>query len=100
MSGRFAAAAVSGAKATAADPAPAYDRAVKQAFYSRLRHRAKLMSFLERKPARFDVLFRQLEGAPRFADLLQHDRNDFTPAQWLYLYGQAMRFGVSAAFIA
>ena len=100
MSGRFAAAAVSAAKAGAADPAPAYDRATKHAFYSRLRHRAKLMSFLERKPARFDVLFRQLEGAPRFADLLQHDRNDFTPAQWLYLYGQALRFGARAAFVA
>lgn len=97
MSGRFAAAAVA---ARGGDPAPAYDRALKHAFYARLRHRHKLMQYLERKPARFDILFRQLEGAPRFAELLQHDRNDFTPLQWLYLYGQAARFGLRSAFAA
>ena len=96
MTGRFAAQAVA---ARTGDPAPAYERATKHTFYARLRHRAKLMSFLERKPARFDVLFRQLEAAPKFADLLQHDRNDFTPAQWMYLYAQAARFGARAAFV-
>jgi flavin-dependent dehydrogenase len=96
LSGRFAAAAV--AARGAADPAPAYERATKHAFYARLHHRQKLMRFLERKPARFDVLFRQLERAPRMAELLQHDRNDFTPPQWLYLYAQAARFGLRAAF--
>jgi flavin-dependent dehydrogenase len=100
MSGRFAAEAVSRGKREAQDPAPAYERATKRAFYARLHHRAKLMAFLERKPARFDLLFRQLEGTPRFAELLQHDRNDFTPAQWLYLYAQAARFGLRAAFVA
>ena len=99
MSGRYAAAAVSAGNRDARDPAPAYDRATKRAFYARLRHRQKLMSFLERKPDRFDILFRQLEGAPRFAELLQHDRNDFTPPQWLYLYAQAARFGLRAAFV-
>jgi digeranylgeranylglycerophospholipid reductase len=94
MSGRFAAAAV--ASHRSGDPAPAYERATKHAFYGRLRHRAKLMHFLERRPARFDVLFRQLERAPRFAELLQHDRNDFTPLQWLYLYAQAARFGLTS----
>jgi flavin-dependent dehydrogenase len=98
MSGRFAAAAAAAAKRTRADAAPGYERATKHAFYARLHHRQKLMSFLERKPARFDVLFRQLENAPRFAELLQHDRNDFTPPQWLYLYAQAARFGLRAAF--
>jgi flavin-dependent dehydrogenase len=98
MTGRYAASAVRGGKRAAGDPAPAYERATKHAFYARLRHRAKLMSFLERKPDRFDVLFRQLEATPRFADLLQHDRNDYTPRQWLYLYGQAARFGLRAAF--
>lgn len=100
MSGRFAAAAAGAARHGARDPAPAYAAATKHAFYARLRHRSKLMSFLERKPARFDVLFRQLEGTPRFAALLQHDRNDFTPLQWCYLYAQAARFGVRAAFVA
>jgi flavin-dependent dehydrogenase len=96
MSGRFAAAAV--AARGAGDPAPAYERATKHAFYARLHHRHKLMRFMERKPARFDVLFRQLEKTPRMAELLQHDRNDFTPPQWLYLYAQAARFGLRAAF--
>ncbi len=99
MSRRYAAAAVSAGKRAGRDPAPAYDRATKHAFYARLRHREKLMSFLERKPDRFDILFRQLEGAPRFAELLQHERNDFTPRQWMYLYAQAARFGLRAAFV-
>jgi geranylgeranyl reductase len=98
MTGRYAASAVHAGKRDVRDPAPAYERATKHAFYKRLRHRAKLMSFLERKPDRFDVLFRQLEGTPRFADLLQHDRNDYTRRQWLYLYAQAARFGLRAAF--
>jgi geranylgeranyl reductase len=98
-SGRYAAEAVGAAKRAGCDPAPAYERATKRTFYARLRHRAKLMAFLERKPDRFDVLFRQLEGAPRFAELLQHDRNDFTPPQWLYLYVQAAKFGLRAAFV-
>jgi flavin-dependent dehydrogenase len=95
MSGRYAAAAVAAAR-DGRDPAPAYARSTKGAFYGRLRHRHKLMSFLERRPARFDVLFRQLERTPRFYDLLQRDRNDFTPLQWLYLYAQAARFGAAA----
>jgi hypothetical protein len=54
------------------------------------------MTFLERRPARFDVLFGQLESTPRFAELLQRDRNAFGPWEWLYLYGQALRFGLAA----
>jgi hypothetical protein len=54
------------------------------------------MGILERKTARFDLLFRQLEKAPRLAELLQHDRNDFTLPQWAYLYAQAARFGLTA----
>jgi geranylgeranyl reductase len=97
--GRFAAAAAAQARHDrGGDAAPAYERATKHAFDRRLRHRHRLMEFLERKPARFDVLFRQLEATPRFAALLQHDRNDFTPLQWLYLYAQAARFSIGAAF--
>jgi len=90
-SGRFAAEAVARAR-RGGDPAPRYARSVKRAFYGRLRQRHKLMGFLERRPARFDVLFEQLDRTPRFAELLQHDRNDFTPAQWMYLYAQAATF--------
>jgi flavin-dependent dehydrogenase len=93
-SGRIAAEAVSAARN--GDAAPAYERAVKRRFYGRLRHRHKLMTLLERKPARFDVLFGQLESTPRFAELLQRDRNAFTPAEWLYLYLQAAKFSLAA----
>ena len=97
MTGRFAAEAVGALRAgRASDAARRYERATKRAFYGRLRHRQKLMTFLERKPARFDVLFRQLEATPRFAELLQRDRNAFTAREWLYLYGQAMTFTLSA----
>ena len=97
MSGRFAAAAVSAAKkSTRHAPGTAYERATRQAFYGRLHHRHKLMTFLERKAPRFDVLFTQLARTPRFAELLQHDRNDFTPLQWLYLYAQAAKFSLRA----
>ena len=93
-SGRIAAEAVAAPRG--GDAVPAYERGVKRAFYGRLRHRHKLMALLERKPARFDVLFRQLEATPRFFELLQRDRNAFTPLEWLYLYGQAAKFSLSA----
>jgi hypothetical protein len=41
-------------------------------------------------------LFEQLEATPVFADLLQHDRNDFSPLQWMYLYAQAAKFSLRA----
>jgi flavin-dependent dehydrogenase len=98
MTGRFAAeavAAVRGGRST--DAAPGYQRAVQRTFYGRLKHRHHLMNFLERKPVRFDVLFRQLADSPRFSALLQRDRNDFSPWEWLYLYAQAARFSLAAA---
>ncbi len=95
--GRLAAEAAGAVRAgRARDAAPGYQRAVRRAFYGRLAHRHHLMQFLERKPARFDVLFRQLAGTPRFAALLQRDRNDFSPWEWLYLYAQAARFSLAA----
>jgi flavin-dependent dehydrogenase len=95
--GRFAAEAVDAVRTgRVRDAAAGYQRAVQRAFYGRLRHRHHLMTFLERKPARFDVLFRQLAENPRFSALLQRDRNDFSPWEWLYLYAQAARFSLSA----
>ncbi|MBV8150998.1 MAG: NAD(P)/FAD-dependent oxidoreductase [Candidatus Eremiobacteraeota bacterium] len=96
-SGRVAAEAIATARRAARfNPGELYRRAITRAFYGRLHHRHKLMRFLERKPARFDVLFTQLAGNPRFAELLQHDRNDFTPMQWAYLYRQAAAFSLRA----
>jgi flavin-dependent dehydrogenase len=95
--GRLAAAAAANVRrGRVRDPAHSYERATQAAFYGRLRHRHKLMTFLERKPARFDILFEQLEATPKFADLLQHDRNDFSAGQWMYLYAQAAKFSLRA----
>ena len=79
-----------------ADAAPRYERAVKNAFYGRLRRRQRLMTFLERKPARFDVLFRQLQTTPRFAQILQGDRSKLSGWDRMYAYAQAMKFSLSA----
>jgi len=95
--GRFAAEAVVARRRDArVKPAVHFERAAKRAFYGRLHHRHKLMTFLERRPARFDVLFQQLERTPKFAQLLQRDRNDFTLQEWLYLYRQAFAFSLRA----
>jgi flavin-dependent dehydrogenase len=97
LSGRFAAAAVAAArKRSGRDASRAYEERLKKTFYGRLRHRHKLMAFLERRPVRFDLLFEQLARAPRFADLLQHDRNDFSLGEWAYLYAQAALFSMRA----
>jgi flavin-dependent dehydrogenase len=97
MSGRLAAQAVALAKRGRTKIAGRhYERALKDVFYGRLRHRHRLMTFLERRPVRFDVLFEQLAGAPRFADMLQRDRNDFSLAEWAYLYAQAALFSIRA----
>jgi digeranylgeranylglycerophospholipid reductase len=95
--GRLAAAAVAAVRSgRRGDPARTYERAAKAAFYGRLKHRHHLMAYLERRPARFDVLFEQLEATPVFANLLQHDRNDFSASQWMYLYAQAAKFSLRA----
>jgi flavin-dependent dehydrogenase len=97
MTGRLAAeAAVAVRRGRQRDPARWYERAVRRTFYRRLEHRYRLMKMLERKPARFDVLFRQFAENPRFADLLQRDRTAFGPMEWMYLYAQAAKFGLAA----
>lgn len=97
MSGRLAAEAVVARKrGQISAPAERYERRLKAMFYSRLRHRHKLMTFLERKPVRFDVLFEQLARTPRFVDMLQRDRHDFSLGEWIYLYSQAALFSLRA----
>jgi geranylgeranyl reductase len=99
MSGRFAAEAMAQKrKGLVALPAQLYERLTKTAFYGRLHHRHKLMTFLERRPKRFELLFEQLTRSPRLADLLQRDHDDFSLSEWLYLYTQAAQFGLRTAF--
>ncbi len=97
MSGRIAAQAVSAARhGRTASPGRQYERDLKGVFYGRLRHRHKLMTVLERRPGRFDVLFEQLARAPRLARMLQRDRNDYSFGEWTYLYAQAALFSIRA----
>ena len=84
MTARVAAPALADARA-GRTPAPGrqYERNVKAIFYGRLRHRHKLMTFLEHRPKRFDALFAQFANEPRLAAMIQRDRNDFTFAEWI-----------------
>lgn len=94
MSGRMAAQAVTAARA---HPVRAYERygaALKKRFYGRLRHRAELMRFLERKPSRYAKLFDQLARSPRFVDILQREDHERSLGERAFLYGQALRFAV------
>lgn len=96
MSGRFAAESVGQARRGGPDAPWRYERAVQRRFYRRLRHRTRLMHYLEERPARFGVLFEQLAKAPRFADILQREDHERTMMDRMYLYGQALRFAVRA----
>jgi flavin-dependent dehydrogenase len=97
FSGRLAAAAVADARrGKTRAPGLQYESLLKKIFYGKLRHRHKLMTFLERRPVRFDVLFEQLAGSPRFASMLQRDRNDFSLGEWAFLYAQAALFSIRA----
>jgi geranylgeranyl reductase len=100
MSGRIAAACVADEPARPVAAAARYARAVAERFSHRLAHRVKLMRFLESVPKRYGVLFEQLAGTPRFADVLQKEDCERTMGDRIYLYGQALRFAVRAAAFA
>ena len=92
MSGRFAAEAVTASRARPERAHARYGAALKKRFYNRLRHRAELMRFLERRPSRYAVLFDQLAKSSRFVDILQREDRERTFFERLFLYGQALRF--------
>jgi geranylgeranyl reductase len=96
MTGRMAAEAVAFARRTQAAAHERYERTVKQRFYRRLRHRARLMRYLEQRPSRYALLFEQLAKAPRFADILQREDHERTMLDRFYLYGQALQFAARA----
>jgi geranylgeranyl diphosphate/geranylgeranyl-bacteriochlorophyllide a reductase len=95
MSGRIAADAVSRDREDPARAAARYARSLRERFVRRLNHRATLMRFLERAPARYGLLFEQLAGTPRFADLLQKEEWQRSFGDRCYLYGQALRFAAN-----
>ena len=95
-SGRLAARAVAGARCRSGVAARTFERDLRRAFYSRLRHRHDLMTFLEREPRRFDVLFEYLAAAPRLGTIVQRDRRDYTFPEWAYLAAHGVRFSLRA----
>ena len=98
MSGRFAADAVRAERSDPVRAASRYARSVAQRFARRLAHRVKLMRFCESRPARYGVLFEQLANTPRFADVLQKEDHERSMGDRFYLYGQALRFALRAAW--
>jgi geranylgeranyl reductase len=96
MSGRYAADAIAGARNAPERAHVQYEQTLKRRFYRRLRHRAQLMRYLERRPSRYALLFEQLAKAPRFADILQREDYERSMLDRLYLYGQALRFAARA----
>jgi flavin-dependent dehydrogenase len=97
MSGRMAAQAAT-SEPHGARAAARYAKAVAGRFARRLMHRVKLMRFLERRPARFTVLFELLERNPRFAEALQKEDFERSVGDRLFLYGQAARFALRSGW--
>lgn len=93
MSGRFAAEAVSGAARRGQPAAERYASLVRQRFARRLAHRVVLMRYLERRPRRFALLFRQLARTPNLAEVLLKEDKERTMSERGFLYLQALRFG-------
>ena len=97
MSGRLAADAVASSRARPAQAAARYGQSLRDRFHGRLRNRERLMRFLEKRPARYGVLFDQLAKSPRFADILQREDHERGTGDRAYLYAQALSFAFRSA---
>ncbi len=95
MSGRFAADAIaSERKSHARRASEQYASLVTRRFSRRLTHRVGIMRYLETRPRRFTLLFEQLARTPRLAAVLLKEDRERTMSDRLYLYQQALRFGL------
>ncbi len=95
MSGRIAADAVCryrGNKTTAR-----YNELIQKRFVRRLAHRVRLMRYLEKRPSRYAVLFKQLARTPRLAEVMLKEDYERTVSDRLYIYREALRFGLRTA---
>jgi geranylgeranyl diphosphate/geranylgeranyl-bacteriochlorophyllide a reductase len=95
MSGRLAAEAVRrkpGGKTTAR-----YGELIQKRFARRLARRVRLMRYLERRPNRYALLFEQLASTPRLAEVMLKEDCERTMGDRLYVYRQALRFGLRSA---
>lgn len=89
MSGRFAAQAAARLREAPQRAAAEYAQRTAARFQRRLRHRVALMRYLERRPARYGVLFERLADERRFADILQREDHERSMSDRLYLWMQA-----------
>ncbi|MDQ6931821.1 MAG: NAD(P)/FAD-dependent oxidoreductase [Candidatus Eremiobacteraeota bacterium] len=97
LSGRFAALALRESHRGTMSVGKLYERWTKDRLYRKLSSRVALLSFLQRKQRRFDVLFRQLATTPRFADIMQREDEELKFADRAYLCWQIAKFSASAA---
>jgi flavin-dependent dehydrogenase len=97
MSGRFAADAIVRARTHGEHASARYASAVDARFRRRLLHRVRIMHYLERRPSRFARLFEQLARTPRLAEVLLKEDCERTMSDRLYLYSQALYFGLRTA---
>lgn len=97
MSGRFAADAIACTRSKAERASVRYASAIAARFRRRLLHRVHIMKYLERRPARFAQLFEQLARTPRLAEVLLKEDRERTMSDRIYLYEQALRFGLRTA---
>jgi geranylgeranyl reductase len=93
MSGRFAAeAALVGKRSQRASAR--YSALLKGRFARRLAHRVRLMRYLEQRPRRYASLFAQLARTPALGEVLLKEDCERTMSERLYLYLEALRFGL------
>lgn len=96
MSGRIAALSFAANRSDPQTAARRYALAVRSRFVGRLRHRLRLMHFLERRPDRFGILFEQLAGTPKLPAILHGESHQRSFRDRLFLYAQMARFVLAA----
>lgn len=96
MSGRFAAQALLAHRNDPRRAAQRYASDVTERFVRRLRHRVRLMHFLERRPKRFGILFKQLAATPGLPELVYGEKHRRTLRDRCTLYAQMARFVLRA----
>jgi geranylgeranyl diphosphate/geranylgeranyl-bacteriochlorophyllide a reductase len=96
MSGRFAADAVASGRTDAQRASERYASLVAGRFRRPLSRRVRLMRYLERQPRRYALLFEQLARTPRLTEVLLKEECARTMNDRIYLYRQALRFGLRA----
>ena len=98
MSGRLAAAAIGEFRNDPARAAFEYGTRLRARFQRRLEHRVRLMRYLERRPARYGMLFQQLAASTRFSGALSKEDHERSPLDRLVLAVHALRFATRASF--